>query len=78
VSLAWNPGTPSVFGYYVYRTTNQDGSYSRLNPIPITTTQYTDVTVQPGQTYLYWVTSVDSDTIESLFSNSVLATIPTP
>ena len=78
VSLTWDPSTSPVFGYYVYRATSEDGPYTRLNVTPVTTTQYTDLTVQPGQAYLYWVTSVDSDTIESPFSNSVSVVIPTP
>jgi hypothetical protein len=41
-------------------------------------TQYTDVTVVPGQTYFYWVTAVESDTIESTFSDSVMIVIPIP
>ena len=79
VSLTWNPSTSSsVFGYNVYRATDQYGPYTRLNSIPITTTQYTDLTVQLGTTYLYWVTAVDSDTLESPFSDSATAIIPTP
>ena len=67
-----------MFGYYVYRATNQYGPYTKLNSMPITTTQYTDLTVVPDQTYLYWVTSVDSDTLQSLFSDSAVAIIPVP
>jgi fibronectin type 3 domain-containing protein len=74
VSLTWNPSTSSVFGYYVYRATDQYGPYTRLNSTPITTTQYTDIIVQLGTKYLYWVTAVDSDTIESPFSD--LAQVP--
>jgi hypothetical protein len=78
VSFTWDPSTSSVFGYYVYRATELYGPYTKLNFTPITTTQYTDVTIQAGETYFYWVTSVDSNTLESVFSNSVSATIPTP
>ena len=78
VSFSWDPSTSSVFGYYVYRAANPSGPYARLNSAPVTATQYTDSAVQSGQTYLYWVTSVDSNTLESVFSNSVAATIPTP
>ena len=77
-SLMWNPSTSLVFGYYAYRAPSQYGPYTRLNSIPVTTTQLTDLTVLPGQTYLYWVTAVDSDTLESYFSDSVTAIIPDP
>ena len=78
VNLMWTPSTSSVFGYYVYRAPSQYGPYTRLNATPIITSQFTDITVQPGQTYLFWVTAVGSDTIESSFSDSVLAIIPIP
>jgi fibronectin type 3 domain-containing protein len=78
VNLTWNADTPAVFGYNVYRAQSQYGPYTILNSTPVTTTQYTDVTVQPGQTYIYWVTAVESDTLQSLFSNSFTAVIPIP
>jgi putative cofactor-binding repeat protein len=78
VDLTWDPSTSSVFGYYAYRAQNQYGPYTRLNSTPITTTQYTDISIQPGQTYFYWVTAVDANTLESPFSDPVLAIIPKP
>lgn len=78
VNLTWNPDSSAVFGYYVYRATNQYGPYSRLDSTPVTTTQFTDITVVPGQIYIYWVTSVYSDTLESPFSNSVTVAVPSP
>ena len=41
-------------------------------------TTYTDSTVQAGQTYFYVATSVDSNNVESAFSDETSATIPTP
>jgi len=78
VNLTWDPSTSSVFGYYAYRAQNQYGPYTRLNSTPITTTHYTDISIQPGQTYFYWVTAVDANTLESPFSDTVLAIIPIP
>jgi hypothetical protein len=78
VNLTWNPSTSGVFGYYAYRAENQYGPYTRLNSTPMTTTQYTDITMQSGQTYIYWVTAVDANTAESPFSDPVLAIIPLP
>jgi putative cofactor-binding repeat protein len=78
VTVTWNPSTSTVFGYNVYRATNQFGYYSKLNSTPITTAQYTDLAVQPGQTYFYWVTSVDANTSESTLSNPASVTVPSP
>ena len=78
VNLTWNASTSSVFGYNVYRATNQFGYYTKLNSVPIAATQYTDLAVQAGQTYFYWVTSVDANTVESTLSNSAIVTVPSP
>jgi hypothetical protein len=77
-NLTWNPNLSPVFGYNLYRATNQYGPYTKLNSALLTVTQFTDLTVVPGQTYLYWVTAVYSDTLESPFSDSVTAVIPIP
>jgi hypothetical protein len=76
--LTWTPSASAVFGYYAYRAPGPFGPYTRLNSTPITTTQFTDITVQPGQTYLYWVTAVYANTFESSFSDPVSAIIPIP
>jgi hypothetical protein len=78
VNLTWNPNLSPVFGYNLYRATDQYGPYTKLNSTLLTVTQFTDLTVVPGQTYLYWVTAVYSDTLESTFSDSVTAPIPIP
>ena len=77
-NLSWNANAAPVFGYNLYRATDQYGPYTKLNSTLLTTTQFTDLTVVPGQTYLYWVTAVYSDTLESPFSDSVTAVIPFP
>jgi fibronectin type 3 domain-containing protein len=41
-------------------------------------TTFVDNTVQAGQTYYYVVTAVDASGNESVFSNEISATIPTP
>jgi putative cofactor-binding repeat protein len=78
VNLSWNANLVPVFGYNLYRATDQYGPYTKLNSTPLTTTQFTDLTVVPGQTYLYWVTAIYSDTLESPFSDSAPAGIPFP
>jgi len=77
-TLTWNPSTSVVFGYNVYRAPTQFGPYTKLNSTPVPITQFTDLTVQSGQTYMYWVTSVDANTVESGFSSPVMTVIPTP
>jgi hypothetical protein len=80
VSLSWTGSTTSgVTGYYVYRSTTAGSGYGRLNsgsPVPAPTTIFTDSTVQPGQSYFYVVTSVDSTGTESANSNQATAPIP--
>jgi hypothetical protein len=77
-TVTWAPSASPVFGHNVYRATAQFGPYTRLTATPLTSTQYTDISVQPGQTYFYWVTAVDANTIESVFSLPVQAIIPLP
>jgi fibronectin type 3 domain-containing protein len=48
------------------------------NSVPVTTTQYLDLAVQAGQIYYYVVTAVDSNDVESEYSNEVSVTIPAP
>lgn len=77
-TLTWTASTSAVSGYNVYRSTISGGPYTKLNSSLITTTSYTDSTVQAGLTYYYVLTSVDSTGVESVFSTQVSATIPTP
>lgn len=78
VSLVWTASSsPSIVGYNVYRGTTS-GTYSRVNSSPVSTTSYTDSTVQSGQslTYYYVVTAVDSSGAESTDSNQATALVP--
>jgi hypothetical protein len=76
VALAWKPSTSQVVGYFVYRKTPSDLQYSKLNSNAVPSTSYTDTTVASGQTYNYAVTSVDSNNVESAFSNEATVNIP--
>jgi hypothetical protein len=78
VSLAWSASTSTVAGYNVYRGTQSGGPYSMITTSPDASTNYTDSTVQAGQTYYYVVTAVDANGNESVDSNQALAVIPTP
>jgi Abnormal spindle-like microcephaly-assoc'd, ASPM-SPD-2-Hydin len=75
-ALSWTASTSAVIGYNVYRGTASGGPYTKLNSSVISATNYTDSTVQAGQTYYYVVTAVNSSDVESVYSNQVSATIP--
>jgi hypothetical protein len=74
-SLSWNPSAASVSGYNIYRSTQPNAAYTRMNSTPDTATVYTDSSVQPGQSYYYAVTAVDANG-ESAYSNIAQAVIP--
>lgn len=77
VSLTWTASTSEVIGYYVYRSTNSTGPFSKLNPAsPDANTSYKDSTVANSTTYYYYVTSVDSSEVESGPSNQVSINVP--
>ena len=78
VRLSWNASTSSVVGYKTYRATTSGGPYSPLNSSPNAAIQFTDSTVQNGQTYYYVVTAVNSSNVESVYSNQATATVPAP
>jgi fibronectin type 3 domain-containing protein len=77
VGLTWMDSGSTVSGYNIYRGTSTGGPYvSKLTASPITTTQFTDTGLQSGQTYYYVVTAVDSNGVESVYSNQAVASIP--
>lgn len=78
VTLSWSPPSSAVSGYYVYRGDGLTGALSKLIASTISTTNFTDSSVVSGQAYNYAVTSVDSDGIESTYSNQASLTIPSP
>jgi hypothetical protein len=83
VMLSWTASTsttPAVTGYNVYRATTPGAFTKPLNssPLPASTTQFTDTSVQSGQTYYYVVTAVNSLALESDPSNQALGSVPTP
>ncbi len=77
VTLGWTPSTSPVVGYNIYRETQSSGQYVMLNAAPIAATSFTDSAVTAGQTYSYFVKSVDSSGNLSVQSNIVTATVPT-
>ena len=78
VALSWIPSTSSVIGYNVYRGNQPGGPYSKINSSLQNGTNYTDSSVASGATYYYVATSVDSNQVESTYSNQAVAQIPNP
>jgi hypothetical protein len=76
VALTWGASSSPVVGYYVYRGSAINGPYAKLNLVA--GTQFTDLSVQAGQTYTYVVTALDGNILESSFSNPATTTVPTP
>jgi fibronectin type 3 domain-containing protein len=76
VALSWSPSTSTVTGYNVYRGTQSGGPYSKLNSSLLSSTSYTDSSVQSASTYYYVATAVNSSNVESAYSNQATAAIP--
>ena len=66
----------AITGYNVYRAASGSSNYARLNASLEAGTSFTDSTVASGQTYDYFVKSVDSSGVESAPSNSTAVTVP--
>ncbi len=76
VTLSWTPAASSrVVGYFAYRGAVSGGPYTGLNPTADTQAGFTDPGLTSG-TYYYVVTSVDSNNVESGYSNEVQVVIP--
>ena len=76
VALSWTSSSSPVTGYNIYRGTLSSGPYARLNPSLLSSTNYTDASVQSGATYYYVTTAVGSGNVESAYSNQATAVIP--
>jgi hypothetical protein len=75
VNLTWNPSSPPVAGYNVYRGT-APGAYSKINSTLDANPAYTDSTVTSSTTYYYAATAVNSSGQESGYSTPVEVSIP--
>lgn len=76
VTISWAPSKSAIAGYIVYRV-DASGKTQRLTRSLVSETKYTDTTVAGGQTYSYYVTSVDAKGTESQPSDKISATVPT-
>jgi hypothetical protein len=77
VTLTWVASiSPGIAGYNVFRGTVSGGPYTQMNSDLISGETYTDSTVQPGLTYFYVSTAVDSSNDQSDYSNETEVTVP--
>jgi hypothetical protein len=76
VTLTWKASTTAGVNYNVYRRGSL-GSV-KLNSALLGATTYVDRNVQAGQTYYYVAKAVTSNGAESVASNEVTVTIPSP
>jgi len=76
VSLSWTAGPSSVTGYNVYSSIVSGGPYAKLTSPPVAAADYSDSSVQSGQTYYFVVTAVNAQNEESAYSAQVSAAVP--
>jgi len=79
VLLTWQASAEMenpIVGYNVYRSTLSGGPYSKLTSNTVDALEFADTSVSDGTTYYYVVTAVDSQGVESGFSNQISAIIP--
>src|SRR5215472_4530589 len=76
VALSWIASTSVVTGYNIYRSTTSGSGFVKINSSLVSLLAYTDSSVANSTTYYYVATAVDSNGIESAFSNQVTAIIP--
>jgi hypothetical protein len=75
VGLSWNAST-SATGYNIYRSATSGTGYARVNSGPDGVLNFSDTSVQNGQTYYYVTTAVDASGQESGYSSEVSVVIP--
>jgi Abnormal spindle-like microcephaly-assoc'd, ASPM-SPD-2-Hydin len=76
IKLNWEESPVSVAGYVVYRSAEPSGPFTRVSSEAVPTGEYTDTGLAAGHTYYYVVTSLDSDQMESEYSEPIAATVP--
>jgi hypothetical protein len=75
VQLHWTANkSPSLAGYYVWRSTSIGGGYVRLNTVPTLSNWYVDKHLTAGTAYHYVVTAAGTNGCESSFSQETVAT----
>ncbi|HUN21704.1 MAG TPA: alpha-amylase family glycosyl hydrolase [Anaerolineales bacterium] len=79
IAMHWTASTsPDVAGYRIYRrekdAPSPDGDWAQIDTTAAGTTEYTDLTVEGGVTYEYYVLAYDTSFNNSLPSNIIEAT----
>ena len=60
VVLTWDElDSELLSGYNIYRSTMDPGNYEKLNDSPVTMNEFTDSSIESGNSYYYFVTAVD-------------------
>lgn len=72
VSVTWNKiDTSLLLGFNVYRSTNENAAYEKINNTAITDSIFIDSSVTPNQTISYRVSVIKKDTTEGVKSQKV-------
>jgi hypothetical protein len=83
ITIFWQANKePDLAGYNIYRKSEPDGVYTKINETPVKKTEYTDAPPLKNTKYIYYVVAVDkalagneskpSDVIEFIPRNDVL------
>ncbi|GBG08563.1 hypothetical protein PAT3040_03150 [Paenibacillus agaridevorans] len=54
INLRWT-AVPDALGYNIYRSTEENGTYTQMNSAPVTSTSYSGTSLTPNTTYYYKV-----------------------
>ena len=66
VNLDWDDNTVSgLAGYNLYRSTQVNGVYQKMNDLPLSVSSYTYATADKYTVFYYYVTAEDEDHNES-------------
>ncbi len=75
IDLKWQPvSAHNLKGYAVYRAENPEGPFLRLNPVAHTVHVYSDFIGENGQTFYYYITTLNTVFFESPKSATVSGT----
>jgi fibronectin type 3 domain-containing protein len=72
VSLEWNT-LNGANGYNIYRSGNENGTYTKVNTTLISAVSYTNTGISPDTNYYYKVSGVSSGSVEGVQTSAVSA-----
>lgn len=70
--IFWEYPGDSVAGFNLYRRVTAGGSYSKVNPVPLTQHSYTDTGLTNGTLYYYVASALDAIGNEGPYSNEAI------